>query len=76
MRYVKQKLVKKIKTEQMPVQVADKYLDIYKELIEKEAERKAEEAQLMKQYGMTNSLSIVRKKAHTRSEQKARTGKA
>lgn len=37
MRYVKSKIVKKIKTEQIPQTVADKYIDIYKELIDKEA---------------------------------------
>jgi len=37
MKYVKSKIVKKIRTEQIPQQVADKYIDIYKELIDKEA---------------------------------------
>jgi hypothetical protein len=37
MKYVKSKLVKKIKTDQIPQQIADKYIDIYKELIDKEA---------------------------------------
>jgi hypothetical protein len=41
MRYVKSKLVKKIKTDQMPMPVADKYIDIYKELIEKEAHKRS-----------------------------------
>jgi len=36
MRYVKQKIVKKMKQESLPQPVADKYLNIYKELIEKE----------------------------------------
>ncbi len=45
MRYVKQKIVKKMKQDSIPQQVADKYLNIYKELIEKEQNK-------LKNYGM------------------------
>lgn len=56
MRYVKSKIVKKIKTDQIPQTVADKYIDIYKELIDKEAQRKKEEQEFLKRqrgFGVT-----------------------
>lgn len=39
MRYVKSKIVKKMKQDSIPSSVADKYLNIYKELIERERKK-------------------------------------
>ena len=36
MKYVKNKLVQKLKDDQLPNLIADKYLEIYKELIDQE----------------------------------------
>lgn len=68
MKYVKSKIVKKIKTDQIPQQVADKYIDIYKELIDKEAQRKQDEQDFLRRqrgagtqgaYGVIGGTSLI-----------------
>eukprot|EP00347_Sterkiella_histriomuscorum_P022485 403338316 len=77
MRYVKQKLVKKIKTDQMPLQIADKYIDIYKELVEKESQKRNQDMIFQRnQVGIKSqsmSYNLSRNKSQTKSEQKSRT---
>ncbi|CDW74793.1 zinc carboxypeptidase family protein [Stylonychia lemnae] len=73
MRYVKQKLVKKIKTDQMPIQVADKYLDIYRELIEKEAQKRNQESIFQRNLNSNKIQGGARNKSQAKSEQKSRS---